>query len=697
MANNGNKMVDSDKNCTEQIDDFSNIPNATDEGSSTSGNSKFFPKILKYLMRSTARIIQSKKKKLNARKRSVSTLRKSGEKITKCTSLSSVVNKIKSDAGTAVNIKKKMNDAVTSTTQLDKVFDKVTRENVLGVVGNPARDASHRYAKYTGKYVDNAVQKRNCGPLCIGSQSRTVDGEFGMKTSPAAFAKACEERRHADFILGKIAKISDALTEEKARLVSTKEQASSILTSISVTSMRFQVGEETFEKTKPLTSSIIHAEEKPITVTATTITVMQPETLTDTQALASSSDLTSESQISTGLDKSLSTDIRGISSLKHLRNTEPTTSVMYPERDDFQDTKVPRIKIEEEELPAKIPVSSTLDKHVVENDYDNSVIVNCIPKLKRTMSKCLDLYQPKNVQTKGSKRNITTAKDDVSESSLKKEKYESIKDKSEKDKPIKDKPKEDNKVDKRKINTIKDIFSKSVSFKYKEPRYRAKYRSNDAPVEIKKEDTISERIRVLSDKIPKYEYVSLPSKPKSIRTCRSFNYFERPMEMYQECHCRNKPLRCLQPIGHCENLISSNMCLGRPKCCDVWTVQCFNSQNDITRNAYCCPLQDSCATGYRASCHSLIDVPSRYYNINDCAKPRVTFGNSLYTNTYYKNDTKYYYPHLNNIDNVRMGCYHCNDSCPVWDNNQHCGRDRSYYWTKGNLYFTHPWTSEHLL
>lgn len=698
MANNGNEMVDSDTNYTEQIDriDYSsNISNAPDESSSTSEKSKFFPKILKYLMRSTVRIIQNKRKKLNVSKRSVSTLRKSEEKITKCTSLSSIVNKIKSDAETAVNIEKKMIDAVTSTTRLGEVFDKVTHENLLGIVEHLVRDAS---AKYTEKYiVDNAVKERSCGPLCvgIGTQSDTVDREFS--TSPDAFAKACEERRHADFILGEIAKISDALTEEKVRLVSVKEQASSILTSISVTSMRFQIGEETFKRAKPLISSIIHAEEKP-TVASATITVMQPETpLTDSQVLASTSDFASESQISTDLDESLNTsDFQVISPLEHLRKTEPTptTSVMYPERDDFQDTEIVREKIKEEEESLTInSVSPTLDKHAVENDYAsiNSVIVSCIPKLKRTMSKCLDLYQPKDDQTDASKRNITNVKDGISKSSLKKGKSKPTKDKpikakSIKDKQIKVKPIKDKKLDKRKIKTIKDILPKSVPFKYKKPKYRAKYRV-DEPPKIKM-DTVSKKALTPSDKIPTYGYISPPSKP--IKT-RSFNYFERPMEMYQDC--RSKPLRRLQPIGHCENLRLSNMCLGRPKYCDGWTVQCFNSQNDI-RNAYCRPLHDSCATEYCASCHSLID--SSRYNINDCAKPRVTFGNS-YANSYCKNNAKYYYPHLNNIDNVRMGYFHCNDSCPVRDNNQHCGRDRSYYWTKGNLYFTHPWTSEHLL
>ncbi|TGZ56193.1 Signal transducer and activator of transcription 2 [Temnothorax longispinosus] len=675
MANNENKIVDSDTNCTNQTDCFvyCNIPNATNESSSTSEKHKSFHKILKYLMRSTVRKIQSKLKKFDIKKRSVSTPCKSEEKMaTTCTSLSSIVDDIiKSDVGTVAMIKQKMADAITSTTRSGEVFDKVTHENLSGVVGRCVRGASYRYAEYTARYADDAAPEHGCGPLCIGIQSDTVDGEFSLKTSPDAFAKACEERRYADFILKEIAKISDALTE-KARLVSTKEQVASILASVSMTSVRYEMGEETFESTKPLISSIIYAEEEPTAVAAAAVTVMQPETLTDTQVPDSR-------DFSACLDESLDTaSIQVIPSMKHLKKTENTrtVSLMYPEINTVT-TTARKKKKEDEDSPKKIYLRPTLDKRAPVNP----IIINCIPKLKKDNSKSLDVYQPNDIQTGASRRRATTVKNGIIDFSIKTSQVEEP------------------------AQVAKDILQESVPLRHKKPKYRDKYRINDSYMTKERKVPQFEEIRIPkdSDNLPKYGCLSF-SPPQTIRSSMSFNSFERPtMKMYQDC--RSKPLKCLQPTRHCEDLIPHNIYLERPKCCDVWISPCFGSQNEATRNAtlsptHCRPLQDSYATEYRAGCHSKpLDshASSRYCNINDCPKHRVTFENSLCTKTYFKNDAKYCYPHLNNIDNVRMGYYHCNDSCPVRNSNQHCGRDRSYYWTKGNLYFTHPWTSEHLL
>jgi len=56
----------------------------------------------------------------------------------------------------------------------------------------------------------------------------------------------------------------------------------------------------------------------------------------------------------------------------------------------------------------------------------------------------------------------------------------------------------------------------------------------------------------------------------------------------------------------------------------------------------------------------------------------------------------YYCLHLSNISihNGQMGCCHRVNSCPMW-NDGCCGRSQSYYWTNGNLYFTHPWSCWH--
>lgn len=638
MANNRNEIVDSDTNCTEQIHRFSdsyNISNVINEGSSTSEKRKFFPKVLKNLILSIVRIVQSKKKKPHARKRSASTLCKSEEKITKCTSLSSIVDNVKSDhhvetVANQENTKKKMINAVTSTTRFVETLDKVTHERLLNVVRNLIHNASYRDAKYAVKYTGSAVQESGCGPLCIGAQSDKVAEEFSLRTTSDAFAKACEEKQYVDFILGKTAKDSDVLTE-KALVAFVKKQMSSII----LGSENYQMGEETFENTEPLIPSIIPAE-----------------------AVASSRDFELDSQIS-ARDKSPSSisDIQTISPMNHLREAEstPTTSIIYPERDDFQDAAVEDTSVvrrkEEEESSKEISAEPTLDKYIDETDYTavNSVIINCIPKLKKTRSN--SVYQPMNVKPVASK--IITSEDNDLPSSIlknssfkpKKENYISIKDK------------------RRKL--AKEIPSKSVSFRFKKPKYRAKYRV-DTPYMIKeeKEEKVSLFKKMWLKDYDKSRFVALPS-PEVIRTCRSFDHFERPA-MYQ--YCRSKLLRYLQPY------------------CDVWTIRCFNSQ-------------DLRATGYCA-CDSLVDsyVSFKYfidYNISDCTKCRVAFENSLCADTYCKKDAKYYCPHLNNIDNVRMGYYHC--SCSVRNNNQHCGTDRSYYCTKGNLYFTHPWTSEHLL
>lgn len=704
MANNRNEIIDSDTNSTKQTDCFiyCNIPNTTNEGASTSEKHKFFHKILSYLMCSTMRIIQSKKRKFNLRKRSVSTLCKSEEKLATCASLPSIVdNVIKSNAVAVAKIKQKMIDAITCPTRYGEVFNKVTQENLRGVVEHFVHGASYRYAEYTAKYVDNAAPERGCGPLCIGTgtQSDTVNGEFSLEISRDAFAKACEKRRHADFILEKIAKVSDALTEKRLVSAAAKEQTASILASVSVTSMRYEMEEETCECTKPLVSSIIHAKEKPTVVMAApaAVTVMQPETK-DTQVLCPSRHFALDSQeFSVCLDKSLDApDIQVIPSIEHPRETKHTRTVskQYPERDDLRDTAITAVatnngkrkkKEEEKESPRKISLR-ILDKDIFPVDKTSdaavhSAIISCM-KLKvkkKTKLKSLDLYQPSDICT--SRRKVTIVTNDIADSFI-----------------------ETSQVEKEPTQVAKDILQESVPFGYKKPKYRAKYRDNTLHMTCDILKTYDKRNNLVmkEGKMPQLKEIRAPKDSNKILKCLSFpsseaikffNYKRPATGIYQDC--RSKSSRCLQPIRYCEDLISNNIYLGRPTYCDT---PCLSSQNEAIQNAtlslaHCCLLQDSCATEYRANCHSLLDshVSSRYCNINaDCTKRETTFENSLYTNTYCKSGAKYCYPYLNSIDNARMGYYHCNDSCPIWNNNQHCERDRSYYWTKRNLYFTHP-------
>jgi len=68
--------------------------------------------------------------------------------------------------------------------------------------------------------------------------------------------------------------------------------------------------------------------------------------------------------------------------------------------------------------------------------------------------------------------------------------------------------------------------------------------------------------------------------------------------------------------------------------------------------------------------------------------------NAFYRGCHYR-DT-YYCVHLSSIGihNGQAGCCHRVNSCPMW-NDGCCGKSRSYYWTNGNLYFTHPWSWWH--
>lgn len=214
------------------------------------------------------------------------------------------------------------------------------------------------------------------------------------------------------------------------------------------------------------------------------------------------------------------------------------------------------------------------------------------------------------------------------------------------------------------------------------------------------------------EKMPLYKKIRHPD----VSTCTFFSFTsfeptrkfccERPVT--KMCpDDRSRLLRILQPIRCCRSLIPSNIYLGKPKYCDIRTTSYFNPQIAATREATLSnvlrpSLQDSRAIGYHVSCRALTDNKNaslRHCNINCCRKHRPIFENSLYAtyDTRCKVGMKYYYPRLNNIGNIRTGYYHCNNNCPIWNNNRHCERNQLHQWsTRGNLYFIHPWTSRHL-
>ncbi|KYN31941.1 Signal transducer and activator of transcription 2 [Trachymyrmex septentrionalis] len=749
-----NKIGDSDTNCQIKQTDcpvHCDTSNATNRDSSTSENPHkfFFHKIIKYFTRSTARR-QSKKKKCDTKERSVSTS-KSDEKISVYTSLSSIVdNVIKPDAKIDVKLKRRMVDAITFTTQLYNVLDKVTHENHSNIINHFGHDPSYQYA---AKNVDNVISDRGCGPLCVDreTQSINVSEEFSSEASRDAFAKACENRRHTDFILKKIAKITDALTQ-KARHTSAKEQAAAILASISMAPTKYEMEDQTFENMKSLLSLLIHAGEEPIVVkeklsveeipsivveekpfvviekkssvvvekkpsvviekkpsvvveetpsiivgrklsiviqkkssvvieekptiavekkpsvvkeknsfvvmeeeptiivekklpivvtensTAIIVassTVMQPK-IHEKRLESPPNHFISNSQDfseSLQLDKSPSAlDIQEKPSIEDLRKTKRTraVSVTFPKKDDLGDIAdrvVARKKTEEKkELLKKTSLRRKLDKHAfTEINDEKYVIINCIPKVKKKRPK---RDQPDILNQKETQTDYSVSKQEVVRSV---------------DSPIKILKKEKELVQK---------TTKEISQKYKKPKYRAKY-------SIEKKE---KKILLKKDSMDFIESSKcLISLPAAIKASKIFDPIRPTMK---DCH--RTLSESLKPTRYCKDL--SSICLRRPKYCDVWATPCLTSK-DTVNGAF---PQDSCAIKYRASCHSLIDNSSRYCNIDtNCTKYRVTFENSLCTNM---DGAEYYYPHLNNIDNVQMRYYHC----PVL-NNQQCVWNQLYY------------------
>jgi len=243
-----------------------------------------------------------------------------------------------------------------------------------------------------------------------------------------------------------------------------------------------------------------------------------------------------------------------------------------------------------------------------------------------------------------------------------------------------------------------------------------KYRSIDAYWSPDISKTFIERNYFITkrEKMPQCKEIRHAKHLNVSCTFLSFTSFEPTRRSYCEIPAakmcqddRSRLPRILQPIRCCGGLIPSNIYLGKPKYYDIWTTSCFNPQIAATREAtlsVLCPSpQDSRTIGCRVSCRTLIDnrnASLRHCNVNYCTKRRAIFGDSSHTtyDTCCKVGRKHCYSRLNNnindIGNVRMGYYHCNDNCPVWNNNRYYERSRSFHWcTRGNLYFIHPWPS----
>lgn len=791
MANKRNEIVEPETDRIRRADCFlyCNIPNTPDQNLSKfdqSENCKFLHKILDDLMHSTAQMIKNKQVDFNIKDLNISTSCKPEDNISTCISSTSIgKSAIERSAKIVDVIKQRTIDAIASNARLREDFDKAWRENLSRVVKNFVREVSLRYAKY----MNNAVSER--GPHCIsiGTQSDIVNEKFSSETSLDTFTKACEERRHADFILQEIAKVSDVLTKKECLASAARSMRTD-----SCYSTADKMGEEIFEKAKSLTSSIVHGKERSSILTKeaiTTAVVIQRKTFADSEISVSSihfvQKLEDTSAYLDATDKSRDAiRVQVISSIEEPSKDESAHEVssLYPEKRDFQDVAVAiattndvkkeekerekkeekERKKEEEKLSKEI---SLIDEDVSADFQDTAVTATVVKEDKKEEKEKKERKEDKIFVRTVPDKVVPAVSQDIADTVRTAVKNDRRKEKKEKRKeidiPLLDKDIVDKKkVDKKKIDTVvdfsiidstqklkkdskqikdfvclkeeavsvindiidsfidtsrvdqecmeivKDILQELVSFKYKIP----KYRSIDASyLSCKPSGSLIERNYFITKKEKMLQCKKIRHvKDLGISTCTflSFTSSEVTRRSYYERSAanicqddRSKLPRILQPIRCDGDLTPSNVYLGEPKCCAIRTTSYFNPQiavrQDTTLSDVLCPSR---AIGYHVSCRSSIDnrnASFRHCNINCCAKRRAIFENSFYTicDTRCAIDTKYCYPRLNNIDNVRIGYYHCNDNCPVWNNNR---PSRSYHWwTRGNLYFTHPWTSRHLL
>ncbi|XP_067215260.1 uncharacterized protein [Linepithema humile] len=571
MENNQCEIIDPETNLTKQAEILS-MPNYCAHGCA-SRNFVLFQKIINDLRNSTMHLMQKKRVDFITNDLDETRCKPQEDIFMRTPSIED--NVIKREMKAVDRIKRKTVDAITSTTRLGEAFNKIKCKNLSGAVKDFVHDVCIRYAKDAARYVGNAVSEHSCASQCISAetQSDTTDGEFSSETSLDAFTKACKRKLRADFILEKIAKVSDALSR-KARfdLKAEKERISLIGTDVSVTSTTDGTEKEIFESTKPLVSPIIRAKKKS----------------------------------------------------KDIKATDVAADVM-------------RRKTDRERMRADIPTSPSI--HFAKELQDSSAYLDAT-------------YE-------------SVVKDQIPSTDKTRKKLRPMLDKS--------------------VSVVSDTIDAAVDTSV-----------IDRQISLYKRRSKKIQVARVTDKIMASTYLGAASS-ETTRKGR-----DRFKESRTKVHSddRAKWTRSPQPVRYYNGLISDKTCFKRYKYCDTWSTSRFRLQSEAAQNAalnYACfPfLQNLCATRY----HSSIDNSafSRKCNINNCAKRRATFGNSLYTNMYCNGGTKYCYSRLNDIDNVRMGYYHCNDSYPAWNDGRHCGRSRSYYCTGENLYFMHPWTSRHLL
>lgn len=730
MANNRNEIVESETDHITRADYFlyCNFPNATDQMQQNlskfnrSENQKRFHKILDDLiLHFTVQMMKNKQIDFILKDLNTSTSCKP-EEIPTCRPCNAIEHDVKID-----RIKQRIIETITSTTQSGEDSDKTCHENLSSIVKD---FGSFRYMDYATKYMDDIVSERGCTSQCTGArtQSDIMDREFSSETNLDAFMRACEERRHADFILDEIARISDALTERVHLVSEAKSEGTDSSSHIILTADEKE--EEIFKKAKSL-MSIICAQERPNAVTTGAVSkvVIQQETFVDSPV--SSIHFVQESQDpSAYLDATdgsrVAARIQVISSIEEPSKDESAHEVssLYPEKRDFQDTTVTvTVKSDEEKEEQRkedeIFLRSIIDTillAVFQNVRDIHTVVKDNRRKEdeekrdgeeldissqQVLNKNVDeIVETVDSSIVGSIQELREDSKQIIPFSPKQEAVSIIDD-------IIDSFVDFTQIKQEPAKIAKDNSRKLVSYKI------PKYRSIDAYWSPDISKTFIERNYFITkrEKMPQCKEIRHAKHLNVSCTFLSFTSFEPTRRSYCEIPAakmcqddRSRLPRILQPIRCCGGLIPSNIYLGKPKYYDIWTTSYFNPQIAATReatlSALCPSLQDSRTIGCRVSCRTLIDnrnASLRHCNVNYCTKRRAIFGNSSHTtyDTRCKVGIKHCYSRLNNninnIGNVRMGYYHCNDNCPMWNNNRYNERSRSLRWcTRENLYFIHP-------
>lgn len=617
-------------------------------------------------------------------------------------------NVIKSDAEAVDKIERRTIDAVTSTTRIGAVFDRISSEDLSCAIEDFVREVPLRYAKDAARYAEDVVSN------CISSieiESDIADGETsGSETSIDAFAEAREKKRRAYFILERVAKVSDAPT---TRLLPGAEiEEVDFCARGSVTSTTDETEGEMSRSTKPLVSSpIIYANEKSSAITTTTMTVatttedvMQQMALADTESREYCA-------FSDASDETFDTAIAEIIPIEKIRRDGNIVSdtVPFTKTHDSADTALAAVVTNEnkkvvkqegeKESSNKVYPRLMVNRSVsiVNKTVDAAVgssIIDLVREPTEDTPKSLEPSRSKNTRTDGpssTRAEIVFLIDDIIDS------FVEILPRGET------------------AQIAKNVCQESARPKYR--KYRtSKYRNaNVSNLSCDISDDIDESVNFNANEVrlacfKKTQIAKNIEKTKifpitSSEATKEFHYwFERPTARINRDDRGKSASKILQPIRYCEDLIPNNIHLDDFQYSDTAH---FNLQNESIRNAtfnhicYSLP-QDSCVLcKYRRAfprCSPIIsNAICSNCDTDNCTKRGAMFENSLHSNTYCNCGVKYCYSHLNNIDSVRMNHCRCNDDFAVWNDDRHYGRNQSHYWADGNLYFMQRWMSSHLL